>query len=125
MKLLTSVEALGQEFSFSQMMILLTLLRLNRTSMNQLAQTLGLSRANASGLVDRLVRKGLIERRRSEQDRRLVLIQLTSEGQRLAHHLARQNRQGLRRMMKRIPEADLKVFIQTLEQLALGLADSD
>jgi DNA-binding MarR family transcriptional regulator len=122
LRLLSSVEALGQEFSFSQIMILLTLLRLHQTSMNQMAQTLGLSKANASGLVDRLVRKGLIERFRSEQDRRVVLVQLTEQGRRTAQHLARQNRRGLQRMMRRIPDSNLRVFIQTLEQLALGLA---
>jgi len=119
---LSSVEALGQEFSFSQMMILMTLLRLHQTSMNQLARTLGLSRANASGLVDRLVNKGLIARVRSEIDRRVVLVQLTTEGQRVAQYLTQQNRQGLRRMMRRIPD-QLRTFVETLEQLARGLAE--
>jgi DNA-binding MarR family transcriptional regulator len=125
LKLLSSVEALGQEFSFSQMMILMTLLRLHQTSMNQLAQTLGLSRANASGLVDRLENKGLVERIRSEKDRRVVLVQLTPAGRQVAQHLAEQNRQGLRRMMKRIPGRQLQIFVQTLEQLALGLTAAD
>jgi DNA-binding MarR family transcriptional regulator len=120
---LSSVEALGQEFSFSQMMILMTLLRLHQTSMNQLARTLGLSRANASGLVDRLVNKGLIARVRSETDRRVVLVQLTTEGQRVAQYLTQQNRQGLRRMMRRIPDHQLRTFVETLEQLARGLAE--
>ncbi|MGQ9708208.1 MAG: MarR family winged helix-turn-helix transcriptional regulator [bacterium] len=119
------VEALGQEFSFSQMMILLTLLRTYPISMNQLAQTLGLSKANASGLVDRLVKKGVIERFRSEEDRRVVLVQLTPAGAKMAAHLARLNRRGLSRMMRRIPERDLQVFINTLEWLAQGLAGSE
>ncbi len=89
--------------------------------MNQLAEVLGISKANASGLVDRLVKKKLVERDRSTEDRRVVLVQLTPAGVKMAQHLARLNRQGLLKMMRRIPDQNLKVFIDTLEQLAQGL----
>lgn len=121
LRLLSSVEALGQEFSFSQTMVLITLLNMRQTSMNQLAEVLGISKANASGLVDRLVKKKLLERDRSPEDRRVVLVQLTPAGVKMAQHLAKLNRQGLVKMMRRIPDQNLKVFIDTLEQLAQGL----
>lgn len=106
-------------------MVLVTLLNMRQTSMNRLAETLGISKANATGLVDRLVKKGLVSRRRSEKDRRVVIVQLTPEGARVAEHLARVNRRGLVRMMRRIPEHNLRVFIDTLEQLARGLVASE
>jgi DNA-binding MarR family transcriptional regulator len=118
---LSSVEALGQEFSFSQAMVLITLLNMRQTSMNKLAEVLGISKANASGLVDRLVKKRLVERDRSTEDRRVVLVQLTPAGIKTAQQLAKLNRQGLVKMMRRIPDQNLKVFIDTLEQLAQGL----
>ncbi|NPV13754.1 MarR family transcriptional regulator [candidate division WOR-3 bacterium] len=121
LRLLSSVEALGQEFSFSQTMVLITLLNMRQTSMNQLAEVLGISKANASGLIDRLVKKKLVERDRSTEDRRVVLVQLTPAGVKMAQHLAKLNRQGLVKMMRRIPDQNLKVFIDTLEQLAQGL----
>lgn len=121
LRLLSSVEAMGQDFSFSQTMVLLTLLNNPRISMNQLAQTLGISKANASGLIERLVKKGLVHRFQSTEDRRVVRVELTPTGIKAAKHLAKLNRQGLATMMRRIPERDLKVFIDTLEQLAMGL----
>ncbi|MCR4423507.1 MAG: MarR family transcriptional regulator [candidate division WOR-3 bacterium] len=121
LRLLSSVEALGQEFSFSQAMVLITLLNMRQTSMNKLAEVLGISKANASGLVDRLVKKRLVERDRSTEDRRVVLVQLTPAGIKTAQQLAKLNRQGLVKMMRRIPDQNLKVFIDTLEQLAQGL----
>lgn len=120
---MSSVEALGQEFSFSQTMVLFALLNMHQASMHQLAQSLGLSKANASGLIDRLVKKKLVSRVRSAEDRRVVIIRLTPAGMRAAQHLAQLNRRGLLRMMRRIPEKNLKVFIDTLEQLAMGLVE--
>jgi DNA-binding MarR family transcriptional regulator len=122
--LLTSVEALGQEFSFSQTMILQVLLAQREMRMNELARYLGLSKANASGLVDRLFRKGMLEREHSTEDRRVVLVRLTASGRRVAGRLARASRIGLGNMMRRIPNRDLAVFIATLEKVAMGLAES-
>jgi DNA-binding MarR family transcriptional regulator len=123
LKLLTSVEALGQEFSFSQAMILQALTMQRESRMNDLARFLGLSKANASGLVDRLVKKGLIAREHGVEDRRVVFVRLTPKGQTVARGLAKVQRQGLAQMMRRIPEQNLKVFIETLEQMAMGMAE--
>jgi DNA-binding MarR family transcriptional regulator len=123
LKLLTSVEALGQEFSFSQTLILQALMMQRESRMNDLARFLGLSKANASGLVDRLVKKGLLDREHGVEDRRVVFVRLTPKGQTVAQGLAKVQRQGLAQMMRRIPEQNLKVFIETLEQMAMGMAE--
>ena len=123
LKLLTSVEALGQEFSFSQAMILQALTMQKESRMNDLARFLGLSKANASGLVDRLVKKGLIAREHGVEDRRVVLVRLTANGQRVARGLAKVQRQGLANMMRRVPEHNIKLLIETLEQMAMGMAE--
>jgi DNA-binding MarR family transcriptional regulator len=122
LRVLSSVEALGQEFSFSQVMILQTLLRQKTMQMKDLAKGLGLSKANATGLVDRLVKKELIERAHSSDDRRAVIINLTPAGVRTATKLAAINRKGLAQMMRRIPEKNLEVFLNTLELVARDLA---
>jgi DNA-binding MarR family transcriptional regulator len=124
LRLLTSVEALGQEFSFSQTMVMQALLMRREAKMNELARFLGLTKANATGLVDRLVKKGLVTRRHSEEDRRVVLVWLTPSGLRIARRLARVQRQGLAHMMRRIPDKNLAVFIETLEQMALGMSET-
>jgi DNA-binding MarR family transcriptional regulator len=121
LRVLSSVEALGQEFSFSQAMILQTLLGQKIMQMKDLARYLGLSKANATGLVDRLVKKGLIERTHSADDRRAVIIKLTPAGIRTATKLAAINRKGLAQMMRRIPEKNLVVFLNTLEMVARDL----
>jgi len=123
LRLLASVEALGQDYSFSQAMILQALLMHHESKMNDLARFLGLTKANASGLVDRLVKKGLITRRHGEEDRRVVFVRLTARGQRVARGLAKVQRRGLTKMMHRVRQQDIKVFIETLEQMAMGLSE--
>jgi DNA-binding MarR family transcriptional regulator len=124
LKLLTSVEALGREYSFSQALIMQVLLSQREMQMKELAHYLGLSKANVSGLVDRLVRRGLVEREHGVSDRRTVIVRLSPVGRRVATGLVRVQRRGLAQMMRRIPDRDLGVFIETLEKLALAMAGS-
>jgi DNA-binding MarR family transcriptional regulator len=51
--------------------------------MREIAEHSGLSVTNTTGIVERLVRKGYLRRERSEQDRRIVCIQLTPDGTRI------------------------------------------
>jgi DNA-binding MarR family transcriptional regulator len=123
LRLLQSVEGLEREFSFSQTMILQALNGRREMKMNELAGFLGLSKANATGLVDRLLRRGLVDRRHGEEDRRVVLVRLSPAGQDAARRIVAAHRRGLARMMRRIPEGNLAVFMETLEQLAIGLSE--
>jgi DNA-binding MarR family transcriptional regulator len=56
-------------------------------SHSTLAQRAGCSAPSTTGLVDRLQREGLVERVRDEDDRRVVLVQLTGKGEQIAAHL--------------------------------------
>ena len=51
-----------------------------RQRMNELAEKVVLSRSNLTRLVDRLEQAGLVERQRSEDDRRGAFAALTAEG---------------------------------------------
>ena len=53
------------------------------TPMRALAQQLFCDPSNVTGIVDRLEARGLIERRGSETDRRVRIVRLTAEGQRV------------------------------------------
>lgn len=69
---------------------LLTLLQVDRNGeiiMSQIADYINIPMSTATGLVERLVKKGYIERARSESDRRIVTIRLSSEGKKLADGL--------------------------------------
>lgn len=56
--------------------------------MSALADSLHCDASNVTGIVDRLESRGLIERRASPEDRRVKMIAVTDEGQRLREQIA-------------------------------------
>ena len=59
-----------------------------RPRIGEVAQRLQIQHHSTVELVDRLARRGLIRRRRSESDRREVLLELTPRGDKLLQELA-------------------------------------
>jgi DNA-binding MarR family transcriptional regulator len=55
--------------------------------MGRLACALGCDASNVTGIVDRLEKRGLIERRASERDRRVKVLVVTAEGARVRRRL--------------------------------------
>jgi DNA-binding MarR family transcriptional regulator len=67
-------------------------------SVGLLAETLLLQPHSVSGLADRLQALGLVERVRSEQDRRSVVLRLTAKARQLMSSLSLTHRDELRRI---------------------------
>jgi DNA-binding MarR family transcriptional regulator len=63
-----------------------------------LAERLGIRHHSAVGLVDRLVEKALVKRRRDALDRRQVLIELTPKAETVLERLTAIHRSELRRL---------------------------
>jgi len=66
--------------SMHQMMFLKYLERQVTCTPSDIAQQLGITLGAVTGFVDRLYKLGLITRTRSEEDRRVVIIQLSPQG---------------------------------------------
>jgi len=113
----------GGELSFSQFLILQTLLEKDAMRMNELAAALGVSKANVTGLVDRMIRSRLVERLRSDEDRRVVFVTLTPKGRRIVQRMNNAQRREFRRIMEVLPLRHLEIFMNSLEQLAHALLE--
>lgn len=61
---------------------------------------------NVSGIVDRLEREGWVQRQRSSQDRRVVLIALTAQGRALLDEILPQHRAAVRQVMGGLTAAE-------------------
>src|SRR5690606_21780149 len=88
----------------SQVSALIHLDRVEELSQTDLAARLGMQKAAAGALVDGLEGKGLVERRRSGEDRRVQLVSITDAGRavvdevdRLAEQLGTEYRRGITR----------------------------
>jgi DNA-binding MarR family transcriptional regulator len=76
--------AMAQEFELApQQMIALRMLASGPRKMSELAQALFCDNSNVTGIVDRLEERGLVRREAAEGDRRVKLLVLTKEGERM------------------------------------------
>jgi DNA-binding MarR family transcriptional regulator len=77
---------LARQFKLTgpQIVCLRQLHRDGTTAPGQLAKEVSLSQATITGILDRLESRGLVERERSTEDRRRVIVRLTAEGSALA-----------------------------------------
>ena len=65
--------------SFGQMVLLRVLVQKGKASPKELAEALSVTTGNVTGLLDKLEAAGLVTRRRSAKDRRVVHIELTAK----------------------------------------------
>jgi DNA-binding MarR family transcriptional regulator len=63
-----------------QSTVLRTLISEGAMSSAELSRRLYMTPANMTGIIDRLEKKGLVERNRQREDRRVVMLNLTAEG---------------------------------------------
>ena len=69
-----------QGVSMTHLNILWQLAGHGELGMSRIADTLGVSMSNATGLIDRMEERGLVERARLTDDRRVVHVRLTARG---------------------------------------------
>ena len=92
------VLALDRQLPRSEMLALLLLQRHGERTMSELAEVLGAPLSTASGIGERLARRGLVQRQRRPEDRRVVVVRLTRNGETAAGKLREQIDGLLRRV---------------------------
>ncbi|HTN55096.1 MAG TPA: MarR family transcriptional regulator [Microbacterium sp.] len=89
--------------------------------MSELARRRVMSTGGFTRLADRLDRRGLIERRRAEQDGRGLVAVLTPQGRALLRRAWRQHRADLQRLFfDRLDEQDLQDLARVWSKLVPG-----
>jgi DNA-binding MarR family transcriptional regulator len=81
---------MGHDFELApQQMIALRMLGAGPRKMSDLAQSLFCDNSNVTGIVDRLEERGLVRREAAEGDRRVKLLVLTKEGERMRREITK------------------------------------
>jgi len=93
-----------------------------RLSSSELAYAADLSPASVTEMLDGLAQAGLVERSRSDQDRRVVLTELTDRGQELVEARRRQFEPRFRAAMAEFSDEELFVAAAVLDRLR-GMLD--
>ncbi|HEX8665252.1 MAG TPA: MarR family transcriptional regulator [Beijerinckiaceae bacterium] len=99
------LKAIG--LSIPQFDLLSTLTEREGLTQQELAERLYVTKGNVSGLVDRLVEAGLVERRAIDGDRRSHALHLTDKGRDLAAQGIAAQQAYVRRTLGRLPPQDL------------------
>ncbi len=90
--------------------------------MNELAQATQQARATMTGIIDRLVRMGLVERERKESDRRVVMVGLTGRGEQLLEEVRARRRRGFYKALAKFDDEEIDELLRLLEALPLALS---
>ncbi len=102
--------------SIPQFDVLSTLTEQQGLSQSDLAARLYVTKGNVSGLIDRLVEAGLVERRSAPGDRRSNAVFLTPEGRQAAEEGIRLQRAFVAETLGKIDPANLKLLDGILTQ---------
>jgi DNA-binding MarR family transcriptional regulator len=78
-----------------------------------------------TGLIDRLEKAGLVERKRCEKDRRVIYAALTEEGAKAAAKLDRPLWDLQRKLLAHLSPAEIKELIRLLEKTREGFDPVD
>ncbi|MFI6394734.1 MarR family winged helix-turn-helix transcriptional regulator [Nonomuraea sp. NPDC050547] len=108
--------------------MLATLLRGNpehTMCMKDLAASALVSPGALTNRMDRLVERGLVRRWPLESNRRMVLVALTEEGERLAGDLLALHVANEARLLSALTPADQKALAETLRKLLVSLGDTE
>ena len=110
--------------SMAQLNIMYTLQRDGTMTMSQLADVLGVSVSNATGLVDRLAERGFVERSRVPEDRRIVMVHVTEAGARLIQENDAMSDELMRDVLDHLDPADLPVVAHVVAELRSAMTET-
>ncbi|MCA3596363.1 MAG: MarR family transcriptional regulator [Methylobacterium sp.] len=102
--------------SVAQFDLLSTLTEDEGITQRDLAERLYVTKGNVSGLVDRLVEAGLVDRKPIPGDRRSHALHLTSEGRRLAAEGMDVQKCFIHETIGSLPASDLELLDRTLSR---------
>lgn len=105
------------KITLPQFLILEFLNRQGETRMTDLAHFMGVTTAAMTGVVDRLVRYGYVERIYDSKDRRIIKVKMLANGQRLVRKINNQRRQMVIQIFGKISEADRQDYLRILTQI--------
>jgi DNA-binding MarR family transcriptional regulator len=117
--------AMSQEFDLApQQMIALRMLGAGPRKMSELAQALFCDNSNVTGIVDRLEERELVRREAAEGDRRVKLLVLTKEGERMRIELTKRMAEPPPPIAS-LSEKDQRELRDILKRAVEGITDAE
>ncbi len=113
----------ARDLTSGQFGVLETVYHLGPMYQGQLGEKLLQSKGNISTIISNLVERGLVERRRDEEDRRYVKVHLTDEGEELIADLFPEHVQHIKSTFDALDDDEIEALGRLCKKL--GLANTD
>ncbi|MEW8967916.1 MarR family winged helix-turn-helix transcriptional regulator [Exiguobacterium alkaliphilum] len=114
---------LEQGITIDQFFLLRMINQSGRITSSQLANELGVRPSAITVMIDRLIKNEFVTRVRDEEDRRVVFIALTENGQRVLKQSEEKRLVLIKKYMSKLEQAELKQFVLTFEKIARIIAN--
>jgi len=112
-------------FTTSQCYTLLEIHKAKQIAMNELSDKMNLNSSTMTRIMDTLVRDGYIDRQKSAEDRRLVLVSLTAKGIESADNLNDSVKAYYKKVIEGIPAGKLDDVLQSADVLVHAFEKSN
>ena len=109
-------EWLDADLTMQQLKVLIVLYA-GQASMSQLAESLHVTQATVTGIIDRLLAHGLVRRENDPADRRMVVINLTEQGRKMMNRLFEAVQIHMNEILKQLSLVELKTVAQAMNIL--------
>jgi len=111
--------------SMGQLHVLWLLQHHGAMPMSRLAELVGVSLSNATGIIDRMEEHGLVERVRVPNDRRLVLVEPAPAGLLALSETETHRRERLRSVLSHLSPTERPIVLAALRSLRRALSEAD
>ena len=118
------LEWIHLDLTMSQLKVFVLLFITGQSRMSDIASELGVSLATATGVVDRLVERNLLIRNGDPNDRRVVLCQLSNEGEKLIRDLWQLSQKRAGELMSALDTPQLLLISKALQVLMHASEDT-
>ncbi len=94
-------------------------------NISDLAKIMGISLSSVSGLIHSLEQKGLIERQRSKEDRRIINIKFTSQGEHILKEMDRMREEILSKYLEHLEPEEVNTLVELVEKIVGAVSAED
>jgi DNA-binding MarR family transcriptional regulator len=103
--------------SFQQIVILNLILGRTQCKMSEMAGTLSVTTSAVTGMVDRMVRAGLLKRVRDPADRRIINIRLTTKGKKTINTILKERQKLMTGIFKNFTPKERETYLNIMKKM--------
>ena len=111
--------------SSTQLHVLFLLVSEGAMPMGRLADRLGVSLPNVTGIVDRMVEHGYVDRGRDDDDRRVVTVSASASGRAAVEEIDAVRHRALGRVLERLTPEQQRRALRTFTELRAAVEAAD